>query len=386
MRSRRQLLTRVGWIALLVLGAIALGLVVLHHFNVINAWRFPAKPVAAVLLLVGMGGVLVGRTSGQRPRTGQYPRIGQRPKSRRWLRRVTISCVVLLLVVNLPSYLLAYHSTHVRPAGQWGLGVPKPQNKQTPGDRGLPYTTHRIPLNAAQPNSGWLEAWSIPAAGTSKGTVLLFPGNLGTKGGVLISPAASFRQLGYDTLLVDFQGVGGSSGTTTTAGIHEAKDVVTALQYARANLPSPVILYGVSMGTAAILRAITLHNLQPDGLILELPFTRLVDAIKIRLRHGHILPITTAELLVFWGGVQHGFNGFDHNPIDFAKAVRCPVLLIHGQRDQWMTVSQIQALFHNFPSPKQLVIAPNVGHELLVSANLSLWQQAIEEFLPQIKG
>ncbi len=374
MIPRRHLLTRLGLTALLLLGAIPLGLVILHRLSMINAWLFPVKPVVAVLLLVGMGSWLAGRTT--------LPRR----KSPKWLRRLGLGCVVLLLVVNVPSYLLAYHSTHVRPAGQWGLGVPKPRNNKTPGDRGLPYTTHRIPINAAQPDSGWLEAWSIPAEGTSKGTVVLFPGNLGTKGGVLISPAASFRQLGYDTLLMDFQGVGGSTGTTTTAGIHEAKDVVTAVQYARATMPSPVILYGVSMGTAAILRAIALDNLQPDGIILELPFTRLVEAIQIRLRHGDIPAITTAELLVFWGGVQHGFNGFEHNPIDFAKAVRCPVLVLHGQRDPWMSVSQIQALFRNFPSPKQLLIAPNVGHELLVSANPSLWQQAIGEFLPQVKG
>jgi hypothetical protein len=40
-----------------------------------------------------------------------------------------------------------------------------------------------------------------------------------------------------------------------------------------------------------------------------------------------------AELLVFWGGRQFGFNGFAHNPIRYAQALRCPALFQHGSKD-----------------------------------------------------
>jgi hypothetical protein len=40
-----------------------------------------------------------------------------------------------------------------------------------------------------------------------------------------------------------------------------------------------------------------------------------------------------AQLLVFWGGVQAGFNGFSHRPAEYAKSVSCPVLFLHGEDD-----------------------------------------------------
>ena len=102
--------------------------------------------------------------------------------------------------------------------------------------------------------------------------------------------------------LVDYQGVGGSSGYTTTVGMREAEDVVVAVEALPSlQLPPPVIVYGVSMGSAAILKAIATQNLQPDAVILELPFARFIDAVRSRLRHHHIPSFPLAELLVFGG-------------------------------------------------------------------------------------
>ncbi|MFG6096374.1 alpha/beta fold hydrolase [Leptothoe sp. ISB3NOV94-8A] len=220
--------------------------------------------------------------------------------------------------------------------------------------------------------------------------MILFPGNLGTKSSQLIPPAQSFASLGFNTVLVDFQGVGGSSGNTVTLGIAEAQDVVTVFNdvkhrnVVQGHGDSPIILYGVSMGTAAILRAISTHNIIPDAIVLELPFIRLIDAVKSRLRHHKIPTDPTATLLIFWASIQHGINGFSHNPINYAKAVECPTLVIHGAQDKWTPVSDIEALVQTIPATKQLVVSADAGHHQLIGVDRPLWDASVSNFLKAI--
>ena len=141
-------------------------------------------------------------------------------------------------------------------------------------------------------------------------------------------------------LLVDFRGVGGSSGNTTTVGVREAEDVAIAVNYTRSlDLKRPIVLYGVSMGTAAILKAVAQKKVNPDAIVLELPFTRLLDAVRSRLK-----------------------------------------------RDRWTTESEIDRIFNNFQGIKQKVVFPKAGHDLLVTADRKLWVQSIDRFLEQIEN
>jgi hypothetical protein len=86
------------------------------------------------------------------------------------------------------------------------------------------------------------------------------------------------------------------------------------------------------MGAAAILRAVHAHAIQPDGVILEAVFDTLLNTVRHRFRAMQVPAFPSAELLVFWGGRQWGFDGFEHNPSGYAASVHCPTLLMHGAR------------------------------------------------------
>ncbi|NEZ54422.1 alpha/beta hydrolase [Adonisia turfae] len=374
-------LLNVGFLTLLAPVGLTVALVVLHLLGAVNAWVFPLVQVGAFCLFGGTGCIVAAQVLSRRPVPVSRPINHQRRRQLCW------GLAILLFSLNFPPYLLAHHMTHVRSPGQIGLGVPKPSHSQTPSDRGVFYGTRTLPIG----QSRWLETWEIPAqTAVPRGTVILFPGNLGTKSSQLIPPAQSFASLGFNTVLVDFQGVGGSSGNTVTLGIAEAQDVVTVFNdvkhrnVVQGNGDSPIILYGVSMGTAAILRAIATHNIIPDAIVLELPFIRLIDAVKSRLRHHKIPTDPTATLLIFWASIQHGINGFSHNPINYAKAVECPTLVIHGAQDKWTPVSDIEALVHNIPATKQLVVSADAGHHQLIGVDRPLWDASVSNFLKAI--
>ncbi|MEM8643249.1 MAG: alpha/beta hydrolase [Cyanobacteria bacterium P01_G01_bin.54] len=294
---------------------------------------------------------------------------------RRWLWQAVL---IAMIGMNGLGYLGAYVLTHASTAGQ-PIGFPRPENSTTPAAFDISYETRRIELAQDE----WIEIW-LSDVPQSQGSVLLFPGNKAAKDR-LLAPAQAFHQMGYDIGLVDFRGVGGSSGHTTTVGAREAKDVVAAVEYLRqqADQPAnaPLILYGVSMGSAAILKAVGQAQIQPSAIILELPFARLLNGVKTRLSAIGIPSFLTGELIVLWGSLQHGFNGFAHNPVNYAKGVDCPTLVLHGQHDKWTTQAEIDAIVANLKGQKQLVIFPEAGHQLLITVDKALWKNTIAQFL-----
>jgi uncharacterized protein len=288
--------------------------------------------------------------------------------------------LAFLVILNILAYSGAYLMTHYSEPGQWGL--PKPNSSKTPTAIDLSYSSQRLSVN----DDEWVETWLVPASGAeAKGTVLLFPGKDSSKAKQLLAPAQVFHDLHYNSLLVDFRGVGDSSGNTTTLGVRESEDVALVLKEAdRLQLQRPLVLYGISMGSAAILTAIAQEDVKPDGVILELPFARSIDALRSRVRALHIPSFPLAELIVFWGGVQHGFNAFAHNPVIYAAQVQCPTLIMHGSLDQWTTIDEIKEILQNLRGSKDLVLFPNTGHTLLVTVDRELWKGSVDNFLQGI--
>lgn len=286
---------------------------------------------------------------------------------------------IAFLVLNILAFAGAYLMTHSISSGQIGLGLPRDKSSKLPSDLGLEYNIQRISIGKTE----WIETWFIPARNSaSNGTVLLFPGKSSNKASQLLAPAQAFHALNFDTLLVDFRGVGGSSGNTNTLGIREAKDVAIAFKYAQSsNLKRPFVLYGISMGTAAILRAVAHENVNPDAIILELPFASLLDSVKTRLKLIYLPTFPIAELIVFWGSLQHGVNGFAHNPITYANQVKSPTLIMQGKLDPWTSMQEIDQIMKNLPSSKQLVVFPNTGHSLLVTVDKEFWLRSTDRFL-----
>lgn len=286
-----------------------------------------------------------------------------------------------ILALNVIGYTGAYLLTHYKTDNKFSLGVPRSNNYNSPLDFDLQYTKQKIFIEQNE----WLDSWFIASpVAKSEGVVILFHGKDSNKSS-LLDAAKILHSLKYDTLLIDFRGSGASSGNTTTIGANESQDVVAAFNYLKkSNGQKPVILYGISMGSAAILRAIAKYQIQPDGIILELPFISLLDSAKTRLKSYSLPPSPMAELMVFWGGVQHGFNGFNHRPIEDAKAVKCPVLILAGKRDRTIALAKVERLAQNFNVTHDLVVFSEAGHELLVRSDRKLWQQSVKSLLDTI--
>lgn len=305
------------------------------------------------------------------------------------MKKIFLTGIILFVLMNISACFHATRFTHFTTAESgktanphhlnwtrklkalfFGIDNPRPENHSYPN---IPFETIHIQSNKIL--EGWLIKVPVP-----KGTVALFHGYSGCKS-MLLERAAIFNTLGYNTLLIDFAGTGGSEGNETTIGYREADDVKAVYQFLRDRQESNIVLFGTSMGAAAILRAAAVHHLDPASAILECPFGSMYETTCARFRQMNVPVFPLAGLLVFWGGAINGFNAFYHNPQDYAASVKFPVLLLYGEKDQEVSPAETQAIFNNLQGPKKLHTFPEAGHENYLVQYREEWKNVVSEEL-----
>jgi uncharacterized protein len=305
------------------------------------------------------------------------------------LRKALACVVVIFIAMNVIAFIHAYKFTHFSNTEVertkdptelstvskmttllTGIDNPKPKHKRSPS---FAFKPVHIQSDVR------LEAWHSVVHG-SRGTVVLFHGYSGEKSS-LISRAEEFIQWGYSTLLVDFEGSGGSEGSETSIGFTEAREVKDVFDYVTSMGEQRVILFGTSMGAAAILKCIDDYKIEPASIILECPFGSLYQTVCARFRMMGVPPFPMAALLTLWGGAQQGYWAFGHNPGVYAKSVTCPALLMFGEDDDRVSMEETQMIFDNMKGPKELSVYPGIGHSIFVPTNERAWTADVSSFL-----
>ena len=262
-----------------------------------------------------------------------------------------------------------------------GIHVPKPKAHTAPGDFGMPFRSITVPGRDGLA----LGAWLIPHENAAS-TVVMFHGYSSEKSG-LLPEAKLFHEMGHELVLVDFPGSGESPGNMTSLGIHEADDVAAVIDWARTQWPDrQLVVYGHSMGGAAIMRAIALRHAKPDAAIVESVFDTLLDAIRFRFRLMSVPSFPSAEMLLFWGGQQLGENGFDHDVVAYGRLITLPVMMLHGERDNRASLSGAKQVHAALAGEKELMVLPEAGHVNPCLSDPAAWQSAVAWFIRDRTG
>ncbi len=254
-----------------------------------------------------------------------------------------------------------------------GINNPRPVNETSPS---TPFETIVI-------KGKWkTEAWLISVDG-SKGTVVIGHGYLGSKSSML-DRAEAFQKLGYNTLLLDFLGSGGSEGNFTSLGYFESEQISDVVKYLEDKGEKNIVLYGSSMGAVSIMKAAHEADLPVNGLILECPFSTMRKTVANRFHEMGVPAFPMSDLLVFWGAVFGEFNAFDHNPVEYAESVDMPVLLMSGAIDRKVEIKEIDEIYENLKGKKSKKIFPETGHENYLTKNREEWTKLVDSFLSEV--
>lgn len=312
------------------------------------------------------------------------------PSLIRWIGWVLLFQLVL---INISAAIYAYRLTHFYDDPSlngshsssnifrktWKLFTGPRFPKSVIGDSRPSFAFDSIQLNT---RSGQIiDAWYAEPDTAAQGTILLFHGVSANKSYMLYE-AASFRQMGYRVMLVDFRAHGNSGGFTTTLGRNETEEVKLAFDYIKGKGEKNIFLWGVSMGAVVVARSVAEEGLTPAGIIMELPFASLQSHLKARARVLGFPQQPFAFLVTGWIGIERGFNGYRHSTVTYAKKINCPVLVQYGARDSYVLKSEIDEIYRAIPgSDKQLAGYEEAGHESLLRSDPVLWQKTVAAFL-----
>jgi len=298
--------------------------------------------------------------------------------------------LVQFVLVNLSGILYAYKLTHfyepsLRNRSQskniftktWKL-FRGPKYQKTPV-REVPHFPFRSVQLTTRKND-LISCWYIPVD-SSKGTIILIHG-LGANKSFLLDEAYEFMFFGFNVMMVDLRAHGSSTGNTTTLGVRESEEVSLAYNYVSSKGEKNIILYGISMGSVVIAKAIYDFNLRPSKVILDMPFGTLNKLLEGRARVLGFPEEPFGVLVTFWSGVERGFDGFRHNTSRYVAKMKCPVLMQYGALDKLVTAEETNSIFKNIGSLDiKLVIYKTANHESFLRNDPQLWHREVGAFL-----
>jgi alpha-beta hydrolase superfamily lysophospholipase len=228
-----------------------------------------------------------------------------------------------------------------------------------------------------------LAAWDLRHKDApAKGTMIMFHGHGDCRSGI-IGEADAFYNLGWNVLMIDFRAHGMSEGNLCTVGYFETKDVKAAYDYIVSSGEKNIVLYGVSMGAATIIKTMNDYaSVKPAKVILEMPFATMLEGAEGRIRIMNLPDEPFGVLITFWGGTEAGIWAFANKPREYAKKITCPVLLQRGKKDPRVKEEEVNEIYKNIPASKKTLIEyDGVGHASICKNAHEEWMKNVSTFL-----
>jgi alpha-beta hydrolase superfamily lysophospholipase len=190
-------------------------------------------------------------------------------------------------------------------------------------------------------------------------------------------------------LLISVRAHGDSTGDVNDFGYGARHDIIAAVEFLEKRRPGrPVLLLGISLGSAASVFAAKELGERIHGCLLELPYRDLRTASRNRMQAW--LPVGL-EYVAYSGlmAVAPLILPIDAiSPIDAITSIpsSVPVWILAGERDAMARLPDVEALHERVATHGRLVVFPEAGHESLLKHDPERYTAAVEEWLAQVRS
>jgi uncharacterized protein len=306
-----------------------------------------------------------------------------RPRGRRWTRWLRRTAWTLLAVVVLFVFGFV----------PWFLGTRVTKGRYQYNDRenaGLTPASFSLPFEDVAfdaPDGVHLKGWWVPADG-AHGTVVLVHG-LNRSRIEMVRKVPFLHAQGWNALLFDLRHHGQSSDAVRSFGWFEKRDVAAARAYARTRGVGPVVLWGVSLGAAAVTLAAA-DDPSVAGLVCDSSYRSLRDTVAHHIqlaRHSspwmRLIPAwpIRSEFL-FWIGRS---ARFDPDALDVRAAAAHlagrPSLFVANSGDRRMPPEIAFELKEAAGSQAKVLVVPGHSHGGAWREGTSAYESAVAGLL-----
>lgn len=198
-----------------------------------------------------------------------------------------------------------------------------------------------------------LRAWLLPAEDAQQ-TIVFCMGNTGNISAMLMY-ASILRQGGFEVLLFDYQGYGGSSGIATAISL--LGDTLSAFDYVRDvrhRDPQDIGLFGVSLGSVL---ALTVAAEREAGAVAV---EDIFLPVKLATEMKRFLPDDMATQLGAAAILNLVLPRVD--PLKTVPRLKCPLFLMHGEHDRLLPPTATIQVSEISDVPTRVWIMQGCGH------------------------
>ena len=189
---------------------------------------------------------------------------------------------------------------------------------------------------------------------------------------------------GYNLLLVDQRALGQSEGHTITFGIKEKYDCLSWINYLidRFGKDVKIILGGVSMGAATVLMASALElPANVKCISADCGYTSPEAIIRKVCREDMKIPDWLGFPFVRIGARLFGhFSIVDGGAIEAVKHAKVPLMIMHGDEDDFVPFSMCHELYNAIPGEKTLLTVEGAGHGMCYFAETERYEKTLRQF------
>jgi pimeloyl-ACP methyl ester carboxylesterase len=212
---------------------------------------------------------------------------------------------------------------------------------------------------------------------------LLFHGYRGNAERDLSGGVERCFSLKRNALIIDQRSSGRSDGNVITFVIKERFDCLKWVNFAIEHFGEDVqiILTGISMGAATVMMAA--GEKLPKNVVCVLADCGYTSPKEIleKVIHDMKLPVWLVMPFVKLGARLFGdFNLEETSPIEAVKHTNIPLILIHGEADDFIPWQMSKRIYDHCNSKKSFVTIPNAGHGLAFPVDKQAYLQALLDF------
>ncbi|PCJ75445.1 MAG: alpha/beta hydrolase [Rhodobacteraceae bacterium] len=255
---------------------------------------------------------------------------------------------LLIVAVLVTVFVLAIHI---------GFKAPRVIETRDPGDHGMVFRQVSVPIRRGKALFGWY----LEASDASDAPSVVVLHGWGANAEIMLPVAQPLYDAGMNVLLIDARNHGQSPWDGHSAMPKFAKDAGAAVDWLYANTQtSKVALLGHSVGAAAVLLEASRRD-DIAGVISIASFAHpewLMQRWLQRLR----MPAKLIKLVLRYIEMLIGHKFDDIAPMETIKAVSGPVLLVHGDADKAVPVSDFEAIKANMAGKDQSLLIAGAHH------------------------